>query len=131
MMKFRIAIALGEPHPDLLLRRMSYPQWVELLAFCEIEPIGDERADIRAGLAAMDMVNVQIASGPKVKLERYLPFRQKHQKTDDEIWRTFESMFPDDGSAESISEQTNGSSSADQHRLQRHNREPGEECKTR
>lgn len=43
---FRLATALGYPHPDLLLRELTARQLAELRAYYQFEPFGGMRTDI-------------------------------------------------------------------------------------
>lgn len=46
-MAFRLCLALGYSHPDELLSRLTLAQYQEWVAFYELEPFGDLRADQR------------------------------------------------------------------------------------
>jgi hypothetical protein len=55
---FRLALQLGFPHPDHLLRCLDSHQLSEWIAFAGLEPFGDLRADFRAGQIAATLANV-------------------------------------------------------------------------
>lgn len=50
-------MALGYAHPDHLLRELTSWQISEWLAYYQIEPFGEERADLRAGIVASVTAN--------------------------------------------------------------------------
>jgi len=54
---FRLALALGYLNPDAMLARMPYRIWSEWQAFAALEPFGEERADLRAGIVAATVAN--------------------------------------------------------------------------
>lgn len=111
--QFRLCQVLGYPHPDYLLEELSSPQYAEWLAFAQLEPIGDERADIRSAMAATAMVNAQ-GVRPKAKLEQFLPFRTAEKpQTPDELLRKAEALLSADDD-----------SSRNQHEFHSNNREP-------
>lgn len=105
MLQFRLAIALGYPHPDHLLAQLTSHQYSELLAFHSIEPIGEEREDLRNAMAIAAMVNA-LGAKPRAKIDNYLPWHSKDRpKSDEELWRKIENMFPAEtnGDGESLS----------------------------
>lgn len=55
---FRLALQLGFPHPDHLLRCLDSHQLSEWIVFAGLEPFGDLRADFRAGQIAATLANV-------------------------------------------------------------------------
>jgi hypothetical protein len=65
---FRLCLALGVLHPDLLLLRLSATQLAEWRAFLSLEPAGEIRADLRAAQLAH---LVATACGAKVDLESF------------------------------------------------------------
>lgn len=50
-------MALGRPDVDGLLGELSSSQLAEWLAFYQLEPWGEERADLRAGIVASTIAN--------------------------------------------------------------------------
>lgn len=50
-------MALGYSHPDHLLRELSSWQVTEWLAYYGLEPFGEERSDLRAGIVAATVAN--------------------------------------------------------------------------
>lgn len=51
-------MALGRPDVDGLLDELSSSQLAEWIAFYQLEPWGEERADLRAGIVASTIANV-------------------------------------------------------------------------
>lgn len=51
-------MALGRHDVDGLLAEMSSSQLAEWIAFYQLEPWGEERADLRAGIVASTIANV-------------------------------------------------------------------------
>lgn len=95
MFQFRVAFALGFGHADHWLATLTNKQYQEAVAFYSIEPIGDERADIRSGLAAMSICNA-FGVRPRARLENFLPFRDKPEvKDEDELLRKMEELCGD------------------------------------
>lgn len=87
---------LGYRHPNQLLEELTSPEYADWLAFAQLEPIGDERADIRSAMSTVALVNIQ---GPKQKarLEQFLPFRTAEKpQTPDELLRKAEALLPQD-----------------------------------
>jgi hypothetical protein len=60
-----LCLALGVSHPDVLLKALTPRQWLDWIEYVSVEPIGDERADIRtayasAGLASCWAENAEV-----------------------------------------------------------------------
>jgi len=49
---------LGIPHPRYLYRALSSADFAEWMAYDQIEPFGESRADLRAGIIAATTANV-------------------------------------------------------------------------
>ena len=62
-MYFRIALALGFPHPDYLLETLTWKQLLDWLIYYELEPFGEERADYRIGQLTAAVHNALRRSG--------------------------------------------------------------------
>ena len=45
---YRLCLALGVDHPDLLLSRLTYRQWLGWMSYHNLEPWGELRADLRS-----------------------------------------------------------------------------------
>jgi len=52
-----LTLALGYPHPDHLMQAITGPQLADWLDFYAVEPWGDTRADLRAGIVAAVIAN--------------------------------------------------------------------------
>lgn len=66
-----MALALGYAHPDHLLRELTSWQITEWLAYYQIEPWGEERGDLRAGIVASVTANAN--RDPKHRKRPYTP----------------------------------------------------------
>lgn len=62
---------MGQPHVDRLLAELSTHEFDEWLAFYSIEPWGEARADVRAGIVASTIANVN--RNPKYRRKPYSP----------------------------------------------------------
>jgi hypothetical protein len=71
---FRLALALGMP-VGRLLAEMPSSELTEWIAYAAIEPFGEQRADLRAGIVAAATVNSGFAR-PKeaVRASDFMPF---------------------------------------------------------
>ena len=54
---YRLCLALGYPHPDILLASLSSAQIAGWMAFYTVEPWGIETEDLRSGIVASTMAN--------------------------------------------------------------------------
>lgn len=74
-------MALGKAHPDHLLAELTWPQMAEWLAFGALEPIGDYRADVRAGVIAATLANVHRGRNQKAFVPSdFMPFYPRTQR---------------------------------------------------
>jgi len=91
--KYRLALALGHPFPDQLMRIMSAKTFIAWQQYAAIEPFGEERADLRMGILASTVVNVAMGvTGSKGKLSSpadFMPFTDRPQPKE----RTAEDML--------------------------------------
>lgn len=88
---------MGEPNVDAMLRKISSRQLTEWMAFSKLEPFGEERADLRMGILAALIANVN--RDPKKQPAPYEPddfmpnfdgsSREKPQQTAKEIYSMF------------------------------------------
>lgn len=72
---FRLALALGQSNPDAMLARLPWRVWSEWQTFAALEPFGEERADLRAGIVAATIANY-LARGkgkPAFKPRDFMP----------------------------------------------------------
>jgi hypothetical protein len=97
-MLFRLALALGKTVRELR-ETLSYREFVEWCQFYEIEPWGDHRADLRAGVIAATLQNVYYQAVGAEQTARpldYMPYVDKpepekepeidiHELTDEQI----------------------------------------------
>lgn len=58
MFAFRLALALGYPHPDILLAMLTPQQFDEWIAYWTLEPFGYETEWQHAGVVASVIANV-------------------------------------------------------------------------
>ncbi len=73
MFWFRLAAQLGMSVARTK-REISSPEFVRWQAYYELEPFGEERADLRAGIVASTIVNVQRGKGQRaVKATDFMP----------------------------------------------------------
>lgn len=75
---FRLALALGMTVEELG-ERMSGRELSEWVAFDRISPIGDERADLRAGIVASVVANAHRTKGEPFKPADFMPFSERKQ----------------------------------------------------
>ena len=76
-------MALGYPHPDILLEQITSRQLGEWIAYYRIDPWGEERADLRSGIVSSTMANINRKKGAKAfKPSDFMPEFIK-QKEDD------------------------------------------------
>lgn len=59
---FRLCLALGYPHPDVLLREIDAIQLAEWEAYYHIEPFGYHIDNLRAGQICSTVANFSFAS---------------------------------------------------------------------
>jgi len=74
---FRLALALGVPVRELLLR-LGSDELTEWMAFYQLEPFGDFRGDMRAAIVASTFANANRSRESKpFTLEDFMPFVEK------------------------------------------------------
>ena len=78
---FRLALALGLPVREMLAS-MGSDELTEWMAYYQLEPFGDYRADYRSGVVASTFANAHRAkdAGP-FRPEDFMPFLDKPQPT--------------------------------------------------
>jgi hypothetical protein len=90
---FRLALALGEPNPDAMLARMPNRVFKEWVAFAEVEPFGEERADMRAAIVAATIANVNRKKGKApYKVRDFMPVFERRRQTWQEQLRVVEML---------------------------------------
>lgn len=73
---------MGEPCVDRLASHMTVKQLRGWMAYYEIEPWGEDRADLRAGIVAATVANAYRARGPALKPGDFMPvFDKPRQQT--------------------------------------------------
>ena len=77
---FRLALALGMTVGELS-NRMSSHELQEWIAYSLIEPFGEWRADLRAGIVASTIANVNRGKGRRAyKATDFMPFERPQRK---------------------------------------------------
>lgn len=77
-----------------LLARISSRELAEWMAYYEIEPFGEERADVRAALVASTVANVHRGKKRRAyKLDDFMPrFERKTKQTADDMLGFFRAL---------------------------------------
>ncbi len=79
---FRLALALGLPVRELLAR-MGSDELTEWMAFYQLEPFGDFRADLRSAIVASTLANAHRSKeGKPFTPEDFMPFVDKKNRSD-------------------------------------------------
>jgi hypothetical protein len=78
---------LGVAHPDLLLSQLDSKQISEWMAFYQVEPFGEERADLRSAIIACVTANAWRGKNQKpFEVSDFLPkFDPPKQQTLEEM----------------------------------------------
>jgi Protein of unknown function (DUF4035) len=81
---FRLALALGRPVREMLASMCS-DELTEWMAYYQLEPFGDYRADYRSGVVASTFANAHRAKDANpFRPEDFMPFLEK-KKPQEEI----------------------------------------------
>lgn len=81
MFKFDLALALGWPDPDAMAASIPLPTFYNWLDYASRKPFGEERADLRMGIMASALVNIQLAKGQRLaKPIDFMPFSDGHKR---------------------------------------------------
>lgn len=73
-----------------MLDRMPMPQLLEWVAYAQIEPFGEERADLRAGIVASTIANVHRRPGkPAYRATDFMPKFRRRAQTVEEMGAIF------------------------------------------
>jgi hypothetical protein len=86
---YRLALALGKANPDAMLAQLPHRVFVEWIEYTKLEPFGEERADLRAGIIASTIANclARKKGQPAFKVKDFMPnFEPPKQKTPDELF---------------------------------------------
>jgi hypothetical protein len=94
MFAFRLCLELGILHPDHLMRSLTSRQLSEWMVFYGLDPFGEQRADLRAGIVA-SVVNNRWRGRHETPREPadFMPFREQPKQTPDEIKRTLRTIL--------------------------------------
>ena len=65
MFKFDLALALGEENPDAMAARIPLVLFYDWMDYAKCKPFGEERADLRMGIATSALLNIQLAKGQR------------------------------------------------------------------
>lgn len=77
MFAFRLCLALGYPHPDVLLAQITARQFQEWRAFYALDPFGERRAELRNALLGSVIASQH---GKAVDMERFMLFKEPHEE---------------------------------------------------
>lgn len=76
-----------------LLTRVSSRELTEWMAYYELEPFGEERADLRAGIIASTVANVNRAKGKAYQPQDFMPkFGRRGARSWQELMAAVERM---------------------------------------
>lgn len=78
---------------DELLGRMSARELSEWMAYAQIEPFGEKRADLRAGIVASTMANIYRGKRKPFKAEDFMPEFERQEKAPEEMQAMLRQMF--------------------------------------
>lgn len=78
----RLAKAMGIPNVDAMLESISGVQLTEWMAYADLEPFGEERADLRMAIGTASLANImyQLWTGKRdapFKVEDFMPKFEK------------------------------------------------------
>lgn len=81
----RLALALGHPYPRIMLRQMSAVTFVDWQRYASLEPFGEERADLRAGIVASTIANCLAGrEGKAFSPEDFMPLLKRSERVEAE-----------------------------------------------
>lgn len=83
MFLFRLALALGFPHPDYLTQQLTCSQLMDWMAFSSIEPIGEYRNELRHGQMMALHCNINRDSKSKPEPYRAIDFMNFIEKPEE------------------------------------------------
>lgn len=94
MFAFRLCLALGLLHPDYLLNSLTSRQLAEWMAYYAVDPFGDQRGDLQAGIIAATVSNRWRGKNEApAKPVDFMPYIEKPQQSAEEIQRTLRSIL--------------------------------------
>ncbi|MFO7905798.1 MAG: hypothetical protein R6U98_24280 [Pirellulaceae bacterium] len=74
---------MGYPHPDQLLASMTSRQFAEWQAYATLEPWGEDRADLRAGIISSTVANFagkSMKEGSSLAPVDFMPYAEKPKR---------------------------------------------------
>ena len=85
---FRLALALGIPNPDALLAHLPYQVFRDWIQYFQLEPFGEERADLRAGIISSVVANCMARKKgrPAFRPADFMPDFERKERTEQELW---------------------------------------------
>ena len=81
----RLALSLGVWDVDAMLDAMPAPVLFRWMAYAQIEPFGEERSDLRAGIIASTVANVNRGRRAPYKVSDFMPKFSSRQQTPAEM----------------------------------------------
>lgn len=77
----RLALALGGMTVEEMMDRMTHVELMDWLYFMEnIEPIGEDRADLRSGIQAAATANTVATKGRGKSADDFMPIQKRRKK---------------------------------------------------
>jgi hypothetical protein len=94
LLAFRLCLELGCLHPDQLLQLLTARQFAEWGEFYALDPFGDQRADLRAGIIAATMSNRWRgkSENPLEPLD-FCPFKIEPEQTPEQMQRVLRGIL--------------------------------------
>jgi len=85
---------LGQPNVDAMLDGLTQEQLFEWMAYGQVEPFGEERADLRSAIIACVFANAHRGKGQKAfKVSDFMPkFDKKKPQTWQQMKQTFKAF---------------------------------------
>lgn len=78
---------------DELLGRISARELSEWMAYAQVEPFGEKRADLRAGIVASTMANIHRGKRQAFKPDDFMPEFERTEQAPEEMQALLQSMF--------------------------------------
>ena len=87
MFAHRLALALGRVDVDAMLAELDAQELMRWLGYHQLEPWGEERADLRAGIVASTIANVHRGKGKApFRVRDFMPrFRKAVKQTPEQM----------------------------------------------
>lgn len=90
----RLALALGEFDVDALLARYPRRAWLDWLAYHELEPWGEDRADARSAIVASLIYNTNRGRGAQARRPKdFMAFTPRERGLSEEKRALFKSIM--------------------------------------